>query len=351
MNFMMQKLVKAVFVALCALLGVSLSSQEKKYKSPIHIQYAKELTNTLIPLIERDFDLSCCGDGGAMADRISEVSLRFSTPRRATIQEARELEVRCIQRVLDAFNHCEKIRPYLAEYPFTAKNVDVMISFETNYGPYSDETVYFLFQAKNKLYYYKHDPIKYDSAVLFEEPYPEALKIVQNSGLPDSAFRTHAKKPYEDALDAFFMSFIREAHNKWGLVCMSPGGDMKDGIKRFDFSFLSKKKTTVEQARKLMVGLTEMLVAKINKDEKLRPYLDTYPFPVDQTQIYLRFQKSDTEDFEDGSLYCVTRTKDNNVRYERRDIYVEGKAFNCALFLMKEETYDESLQIFHPPKK
>lgn len=83
---------------------------------------------------------------------------------------------------------------------------------------------------------------------------------------------------YEGYLKKIIRNFSEDIHDEFNLLCISDGGSMHEKIKEVTLQLVAYKKTTIEKARKLEVILTERLREKINKEEKLRPYLVEYPF-------------------------------------------------------------------------
>ena len=111
---------------------------------------------------------------------VVEIEVNFECYRQATIAEARELEVKVIEMLRTKINEHEKIRPYLRDYPCKSGTADIMISFHKANGKDQTDGVALVFQARNKLFFRKYDPITDKYYALLEEPYEEALKIVQN---------------------------------------------------------------------------------------------------------------------------------------------------------------------------
>jgi hypothetical protein len=170
-----------------------------KYEDEIVEQFKKEM--------RKKYKLECWADGGSMPDKVRSIRVYFNFPERANIEQARKLEVTAIERLSELINSHEKIRPYLAEYPFTPERLHVMISFEDENGDNRrDGSVCMVLQARNKLTYCTavmkkefwtgtvdaRDPkniIKHPDREVWverfedihEEPYEEALKIIKQS--------------------------------------------------------------------------------------------------------------------------------------------------------------------------
>ncbi len=128
------------------------------------------------------YGLVWIGSGGRMPNDIEEVSVKFMAHRKGTIKEARELQVKGTELLLETINSNKKIRPYLKEYPFKANRAEVSIAFRKNDNScYTDGSVVYVFQVKNIIRYFSEDPLSNNRILLKEEPYEEALKIVRNA--------------------------------------------------------------------------------------------------------------------------------------------------------------------------
>ncbi len=174
---MLARILKAIVLILP--FGISLNAKEDDH--PAYTRYAKEIRHTFIQQVKREFGFDCEMTGGSMPYDVEEISVMFGANRIATLEQARELEVILTEKFVKIINEHEKIRPFLREYPFPANRAIVSIRF---YPPLKKQigshAVDFLFQVKNTIYYFADDP-KDPVAYLdvHEEPYEEALKIVQ----------------------------------------------------------------------------------------------------------------------------------------------------------------------------
>ena len=96
--------------------------------------------------------------------------------------EARRLIVDCVEELLTAVNNNKEIRPFLKNYPFTTKNVHILIFSSDAKGrevidPYisvvcisKSEKINFVIKELNKPKFHKKQ---------YWEPYSEALNIVR----------------------------------------------------------------------------------------------------------------------------------------------------------------------------
>jgi hypothetical protein len=165
--------------------GVKMHAGKNDHESPLYVQYVHEVTSTFLNEIYKKYGFECAGSGGSMPYDVQEISVYLVTRQSATIEQAREWEVLLTERFAQIINEHEKIKPFLRESPFPSSRVDVFIKFITPKKERSapqPNRVNYVFQARNKIFYNAkapNDPYMYKN--LLEEPYEEALKIVQDN--------------------------------------------------------------------------------------------------------------------------------------------------------------------------
>jgi len=177
---LLKKLGKIIFAffVISTLFGFKMQDS-KPIKSIDYVVFVKEVTNSFIKQIEKEYGFRCCGSGGSMPFDIMSITIKLISHKIVTMDEARELEVNLIEKFLKIINSHEKIRPYLREYPFPASRADIMISFRNKNNRRQPEGISLIFQARNQIFYEVNDS-KTDRLVnVGEESYDEALKIVQ----------------------------------------------------------------------------------------------------------------------------------------------------------------------------
>ena len=137
--------------------------------------------------VKKKYDLITYGSGGAMMEDIEILDLRFNSVKKLTISEARKFYVNIIEELISKVNNDKKVRPYLHDYPFTRKNVDIMIVFYNSHNYIKknlvEENVALIgMTIKGHIIYKIYDHTKdeyHDLVTIHEESYEEALKIVQ----------------------------------------------------------------------------------------------------------------------------------------------------------------------------
>ncbi len=140
---------------------------------------ADAITAKVAKKIRREKNLILIGTGGGMMDDIKMMAMSFCYYQEVDIEDARKLLVYCVEEYLNAINASEKVRPYLHNHPFTAKNVEIRLFISQ--VDTSDVALGRLCGAdaiKGDLNYYADNADRYTLKRLHEETYEEAFRIV-----------------------------------------------------------------------------------------------------------------------------------------------------------------------------
>ena len=183
MDFTMVKRANFFFIIAMVVFGVIVQAEE--YKSPVYTQYAVEIIRSFSKQVKKEFGFECAGSGGEMPFDVEKIDVIFVVYQDATVQQARELEVKLTEKFAQAINAHEKIKPFLRENPFPARRACVSLSFEKPKKPslsIKTQKVKYVFQDNGIIYYQGENPLnQYVYKDLKDEIYEEALKIVQKS--------------------------------------------------------------------------------------------------------------------------------------------------------------------------
>lgn len=77
--------------------------------------------------LRKDKQLYAIGTGAQAMDQIKMLALSFTYYNELTIEEGRELLIYAVSEFVNCVNEEGKIKPFLANVPFTPKNIEVMI--------------------------------------------------------------------------------------------------------------------------------------------------------------------------------------------------------------------------------
>ena len=168
-----------IFIAVCAWFFINspdpyMSREEKQVNS---------ILGKTADIIEEKYPLTCVGAGSSMPGLIVKgFRLCFTTKNRLTKEELRHLVIQCTLELLYQININTEIRSALEIYPFTEKNVQILIfnhdkQGNRSYAPDISNAQLFC----GHLEYSSVDPIdtyRYESVT--KETYTEALEKVKH---------------------------------------------------------------------------------------------------------------------------------------------------------------------------
>ena len=110
-------------------------------------------------------------------------------------------------------------------------------------------------------------------------------------------------------------------------------------IKMLELSFQYHHPIDIAEGRDLLIRATQKFLDEINSSEKIRPYLDHYPFEPNDVSILILLQKPDGREVAPGELTLIS-AREGGLEY---DIY-DAKRF---LETVHKETYEEAVQKLH----
>ena len=71
------------------------------------------MTSTFLKEMYKEYGLECGASGGRMPYDVEEISVSLVANHSATVEQARELEIKTTERFAQIINAHEKIRPFL----------------------------------------------------------------------------------------------------------------------------------------------------------------------------------------------------------------------------------------------
>ncbi|MBI3259663.1 MAG: hypothetical protein HYZ54_09345 [Ignavibacteriae bacterium] len=145
-------------------------------------RFADKITTNVAKKLKEEHDLYLVGIGGSMMYSVETMSMSFRYYHDITLEEARKLLATAVKEYLSAINSDEKIRPYLKEYPFTAKNVEIdVLIFQANDPQALSDKIYYISAMNDLLSYYVADKTGQSGRrAICKESYEEALQLLEN---------------------------------------------------------------------------------------------------------------------------------------------------------------------------
>ena len=129
---------------------------------------------------------------------------------------------------------------------------------------------------------------------------------------------------------------------KYNLVPIGTGGSMMYDIKNLFISFNCYRTLSIDQARGLIVICVREYLTQINKNTEIRTFLYNYPFSPENIEVSIYFYQPNGNEILNGQLCAVTTI---NGRIDYKTIRSEYQ-----YELLKEETFEEALQILEKQK-
>lgn len=126
-------------------------------------------------------------------ENIQQIILKYSSQTLLTFCEARSLIVDLVEGFLDLINSNPQLSGQLADYPFSAYNLDVRINFESYYGKYSDEQYMGLIWLQNgcvHFYAFERKDYSIDHDQYRFEPYFKSRELALLKKEADISFST-----------------------------------------------------------------------------------------------------------------------------------------------------------------
>jgi hypothetical protein len=149
------------------------------HQSPYYVKLAHEITAKTANKLKDQKNFYLAGTGGQMMDDIEMLMMGFYFYYEVDLETARTLVVYAIKEYLLEINNDQEIRPYLHEYPFTAKNIEIIIwIYNPDRSNLSSEKIYNISAINGLIDYYMRGSEKYSRQVICEETYEKALNFV-----------------------------------------------------------------------------------------------------------------------------------------------------------------------------
>ncbi len=115
-------------ITVCALIAVlSMSFSFFKSKPRDYADIAREIRGNVGKKLSKKHRMNLIGVGGGMMGSVYMIGLSFQVRHPLEQNEVRYLIVDCAEELINAVNANEEIRPYLRDYTFTTKNVQIFI--------------------------------------------------------------------------------------------------------------------------------------------------------------------------------------------------------------------------------
>ena len=99
-----------------------------------HVKAAYRVMHAHIGDMKNDYGARPYGIGGGFLKNVNKLGIHFTIVGSFTVEEARRFLYQTSQQFLEKINNDEGIRPYLSDYPFTAKNLSYSFAVDDESG-------------------------------------------------------------------------------------------------------------------------------------------------------------------------------------------------------------------------
>jgi hypothetical protein len=172
-------------ILICATLGILFlvilrySSPKPPYQDDEKLVDA--ITAKTAQKLKDEKGLILVGTGGRMMDDIKMLMMGFDCSKEVDVEKARELLIYCVKEYLSEINSSKEIRPFLHNYPFTPKNVEIVIYFHnSDRSRVPSDKITVAASNDGEIIYYVYDLEKRTLKTLCEESYERALQSISS---------------------------------------------------------------------------------------------------------------------------------------------------------------------------
>jgi len=161
----------------------SCSQTTKRYKPSSEVQKREKLVDEILGKIALKFKnergLLPCGSGGGTADGVRMLALSFNYFTPIGIAQGRELLLEAVNEFASTVNADERIRPYLCNFPFGSRNIQIRIFLQNPDGSeFSQGMVCVVSAIDGILDYTIRDPETGRLRTIYTETFEDALRKV-----------------------------------------------------------------------------------------------------------------------------------------------------------------------------
>lgn len=237
---------------------------------------------------------------GGFLHNFSCDDIEFYAYRRATLEEARALELSILNKLAKAIQANPKILLYLNRLSLTPESIRVYIHFvdihNWGYDDGSIDTVYSHYSKRDKKQYLEYratDPFSDYSDEKLEESFEDAVKL--NAVIPIINPGVHEPTGFEHELTQILASFKKKMKKKYVLLFRSSGwmmaGKSTSDITEIRMKCMYRHPVSCQEARILILLAIEKLLSALNNSEVLKPYLKEYPFSASRLKLRMLFRR------------------------------------------------------------
>lgn len=185
-----------------AFANCSSSTSVPYLKDPRLYELANEVTVKAGQKLKEDRPIYLIGKGGDTMSDIKMMTACFQYYQEVDLQQARELILGVVDDYLAVINNSAEIRPYLHQYPFTAKNLLIQIwTYKPDGHRLPPDQIQAIDVINGVITYYQHLPETYARRAICKETYEKAVELIaaQSNAETDQKLGQYKKSSSESA--------------------------------------------------------------------------------------------------------------------------------------------------------
>lgn len=124
------------------------------------------------------------------------------------------------------------------------------------------------------------------------------------------------------------------------LYVTGEGGGLMENVRLVVLPFETIQDLSLEQARSLFIEVAETYLALVNKNTSIRPFLNNYPFTINNLRLTIGIRDKNCEFQKDGKIALILYIKEKGFIYY--DTYNSVSKRFETLYL---EPYEEALKL------
>ena len=141
-----------------------------------------EILNQVAIQLKKEKGLIPCGTGGQAMNQIQMLALSFDYRQPVDIDKSRELLITAVDTFVAAINANEAVRPYLGNYPFTPKNIELRVFLQNPDRSNVQSGQLSIVTSIAGVFNYKIQETDYPlPKTIHHEPYEEAVQRFQGT--------------------------------------------------------------------------------------------------------------------------------------------------------------------------
>ncbi|NGX26736.1 MAG: hypothetical protein K940chlam6_00661 [Chlamydiae bacterium] len=149
-----------------------------------------EIMDDTIATLTKKYNLHPCGIG--MNGKFEYLEISFQIRKNLNRDEIRAILMDCGKEFLENINSCKMIRPFLKDYPFSSKNIGIVLFIrnETNNDIFHPEICCASIRRSVVSFHTKSEENQFRYKETYEESYEEALALLEKTKDPAEIAKT-----------------------------------------------------------------------------------------------------------------------------------------------------------------